>query len=717
MRVKAIISTAALCLAASMAQAVVNDTIIMSTDVGNNDELYKLNPNDLTIQARHALGYFDNIGSLGALPNGNFALIPVRGNGSSRVFLMHTDLFTGMNSIEVGNTGSISGDDNGFGGRLPDGGSIGGMTNRQGDIFLSGKFGVWSGGARFNGLDDALPKLDEANQGFFDDWQDGDALSDGSWVIAGNGGMYDSIEVRSRNLPGTRLGRIYGFDHYVKAIKVNSFDHIGLAYPAGANARVSAWHYDPSIGGSGSQINMDGTANFVLTDRQYVDITSLSNGDFVVAANDPVAGEGFLYRLRENTDLNVLEQVDVQGGFGLITKLEVQSDDDVLVGAQTAMGGLDPSANTLYRYSFTLDAIQSSQGGFGPINNLIALPGIVQQPGWAIDNSGDWNTAVNWSDGNIPNGVGSVAVFGSIITSAQTVFTNTPVTVGTLKFDNPNTYTIDGGGSLTIEVASGLGSVSVLQGSQKINLPITFASDTTMTVASGATLTIGNPTTINANKTVTKSGALVMQASLTIGDGGGLVLASGPTQLFGAPSLGTGAKIDVKNTSVTIDYTGQASPASTIKAQLTSGYASGAWNGEGINTSSAVAGQTALGWKDDAANESIMLKYTYYGDANLDGQVDISDLGALATAWQTSAVWSQGDFDYSGFVDISDLGKLATNWQLGVGSPLGPSFDEALASVGLAGVSVPEPASAGLIAIAAFGLLNIRRNARSRRVV
>ena len=238
--------------------------------------------------------------------------------------------------------------------------------------------------------------------------------------------------------------------------------------------------------------------------------------------------------------------------------------------------------------------------------------------------------------------------------------------------------------------------------------PLIFASDTDITVASGAILTIGNPATIQANKTVTKSGDVLIQAPLTLEAGASLVLASGPTTAFGAPSLGGGARIDVKNNSLTIDYRGQATPAATIKAQLASGYSGGVWNGDGIATSSAVLNQTGLGWKDDTASKSILVKYTYYGDANLDGQVDISDLGALATAWQTSAVWSQGDFDYSGFVDISDLGKLATNWQLGVGSPLGPSFDEALASVGLAGVSVPEPAALGAMVLA-MGALRRRR--------
>jgi hypothetical protein len=52
------------------------------------------------------------------------------------------------------------------------------------------------------------------------------------------------------------------------------------------------------------------------------------------------------------------------------------------------------------------------------------------------------------------------------------------------------------------------------------------------------------------------------------------------------------------------------------------------------------------------------------GDANQDGAVDVSDLGILATNWQTSGrKFSQGDFNYDGTVDVTDLGILATNWQ------------------------------------------------------
>jgi hypothetical protein len=101
---------------------------------------------------------------------------------------------------------------------------------------------------------------------------------------------------------------------------------------------------------------------------------------------------------------------------------------------------------------------------------------------------------------------------------------------------------------------------------------------------------------------------------------------------------------------------------------------------------------------------------TFAGDADRDGDVDIADLGALATFWQSPGGWAFGDFDYSGFIDVNDLGILATNWQAGVNTP-GPSFADAAAALGLPNAAVPEPSSAALL----FGALMLRRRARFGR--
>ncbi len=52
------------------------------------------------------------------------------------------------------------------------------------------------------------------------------------------------------------------------------------------------------------------------------------------------------------------------------------------------------------------------------------------------------------------------------------------------------------------------------------------------------------------------------------------------------------------------------------------------------------------------------------GDFNLDGAVDVSDLGILATNYGTTngMTWSDGDANGDGAVDVSDLGILATNY-------------------------------------------------------
>ncbi|HEY7087847.1 MAG TPA: dockerin type I domain-containing protein [Tepidisphaeraceae bacterium] len=103
---------------------------------------------------------------------------------------------------------------------------------------------------------------------------------------------------------------------------------------------------------------------------------------------------------------------------------------------------------------------------------------------------------------------------------------------------------------------------------------------------------------------------------------------------------------------------------------------------------------------------------TEYGDADLNGKVDQTDLGILAMHWQsTGAGWSVADFSGDGVVDVTDLDLLASHWLFGSSPTAGTSISNELASLGLPPVStgVPEPVSTTL-----FSLLGLAASAAGR---
>ena len=69
---------------------------------------------------------------------------------------------------------------------------------------------------------------------------------------------------------------------------------------------------------------------------------------------------------------------------------------------------------------------------------------------------------------------------------------------------------------------------------------------------------------------------------------------------------------------------------------------------------------------------SILLKYTYYGDIDQNGQVDADDLTVFASNFgrTSGATQVDGDIDFNGAVNADDLTVFANNFNKGVGNPL-----------------------------------------------
>lgn len=177
-----------------------------------------------------------------------------------------------------------------------------------------------------------------------------------------------------------------------------------------------------------------------------------------------------------------------------------------------------------------------------------------------------------------------------------------------------------------------------------------------------------------------------------------------------------GGKLDLAGGYAIVDYSAGNSPLTTLTTQLANGSIFGSLAATIPGMAVGIAEASVLGFTQFAGepvdSTTVLLRLAWQGDTNFDGVVDITDLGNLATNWQSTGTWTGGDFNHDGIIDITDLGLLATNWQAGAGAALGLSFDQALTSLGMPSGVVPEPA--GAVVVLALPPLMARRR-RFRR--
>ncbi len=302
---------------------------------------------------------------------------------------------------------------------------------------------------------------------------------------------------------------------------------------------------------------------------------------------------------------------------------------------------------------------------------------------------------------------------------------------------------------MTLQAATGNAQVIVQAGTQEINLPLTIASNTVFNVSSGATLVIGNPMTINAGESVTSSGTgtVTYNSIINVGVGASIAFAnsthanalnlvsdasasvtahsgSTPTVLQ-LDNLSNSGLLDLTNNDMIVHNGNLA----TITSEIGQGF-TGNWHGTtGITSSTAATSKNkALGvelattstfeGQSVTAGKDVLVKYTYYGDSNLDGQVTATDYTAIDNGFNMhSTGWFNGDFNYDGVVNGDDYTLIdnAFNTQGGVVIAAAPAQSLASDTAQIAGASstaVPEPATFGMLGIVAAGLTLRRRRSQ-----
>jgi len=333
---------------------------------------------------------------------------------------------------------------------------------------------------------------------------------------------------------------------------------------------------------------------------------------------------------------------------------------------------------------------------------------------WNIDANGSWSAAGNWT-GGVPNAAGARAVFGGVIIAPRTVTVDVPISVGRIDFENANAYTIAGANGITLDVTSGSAEINVASGNHMISAPVTLADDTLITVSPAASNLSITGALSASGRNFTKAGAgtvtlnHVRAAGLSINDGTVAVVPNGTsagTSVLGSLSIagasnGWTAKLDDANNDSIVHSTAANKPADfgRLYNQVKQGFNGGNWQGLGITSATAAANPAAdtglsivdnvlLGYHDFSGQpvtaDSILLKYTYYGDIDQNGQVDADDLTVFANNFgrASGATQIDGDIDFNGTVDADDLTVFANNFNKGVGNPLGASRIQALPEPG-----------------------------------
>jgi hypothetical protein len=109
-----------------------------------------------------------------------------------------------------------------------------------------------------------------------------------------------------------------------------------------------------------------------------------------------------------------------------------------------------------------------------------------------------------------------------------------------------------------------------------------------------------------------------------------------------------------------------------------------------------------------AGDGSAKVSFAAFGDSNLDGRVNFSDIQAVINGGRygqsgTTGVWGNGDFNYDGLVNFTDIQLLLNAGAYGQASYF-PSAPAGQSSGGLgAPVAVPEPGTTLLLVVAAAG--------------
>jgi hypothetical protein len=379
---------------------------------------------------------------------------------------------------------------------------------------------------------------------------------------------------------------------------------------------------------------------------------------------------------------------------------------------------------------------------------------------WNVDGGGAWGTATNWT-GGVPDGAGARAIFAGKLTAPgapATILLGGDRKVGQLTFDNANTYVIDSanGERLTLDNGQSAAILDVRGGTHVIRTPLRIAGWTDLNLDSrlevhggiavdgGMILSMTGAGTLDVGAGTPGVGVQMNPGSrleiaaglLSTGNirGGGLEIddgrihikpdgtSAGTSVLDAIEFDGLGA-LDLSDNDLIVRATAATKGAVldevVARIETARDAAAGRWKGPGITSSAAeanaltgLAAMTNPGLPNFSGQgvgaDDVLIKYTWNGDANLDGRVNADDYFRIDSGFleqPQDPTYGQGDFNYDGRINADDYFLIDSAF-LGQSGPLDAGVVGAIAAV-------PEPGAVGGLLLGSVLMATRRRRPRA----
>ena len=488
---------------------------------------------------------------------------------------------------------------------------------------------------------------------------------------------------------------------------LNSGATLKLTANVPALTATAGSNFNVQLGTGGATINTQAYNTSIASPiSQTGSLTKLGTGTLILAGNNNYSGGTII----GNGD-GVVQISNPSGlGTGPVTLSKSGTSSGTLqlnlTGTNTIANTINGFNSTTFSNDSTVPDIENVAGNNTITSNLTVTStggnGVsIQSDSGLLTLTGTITTTLTYRGVEL-NGAGNGVVSG-------------PVTNSTTGY----AFSLykDGTGNWTLTHANNYSSGTMVDnGSLTFAAPGAFPAYTALTIAA-------NASAIAANH----------------GNGANNNLFASSLKLSGTLGAWTG-KLDLSDNDLDV----QSGSLTTLNDQVKQGYnanGQGLWNGNaGIGSSAAATDTThltalgviqnstngsptgtalygsgtALGLFDGTspANSDVLIKYTYYGDANLDGKVDGSDYSRIDSAMLNPQLtgWYNGDFNYDGVINGSDYTLLdnAFNTQSAIISDaIADPFATATAQIATTNPpiqAVPEPTS---LAIAGLGIVTL----------